>query len=176
MLNRNQDADETAQEVANTIRTMLVPLQNQISEIQQAVGTAEDMRQVMKNVVSNAKSQLQTTQGKPQSVCNTIDTSIHTLNQRADKIGDMVEKGLLPAEDTASDNNRRHNIVSRLLVAIQQIAQRNKHHDTNAITVVTGAKKPRRSIDEPQQMAATVRVTIDEIGRLLGQFQVSARG
>ncbi|HCA27860.1 MAG TPA: methyl-accepting chemotaxis protein [Betaproteobacteria bacterium] len=256
MLSRNQEADETSQEVADAIRAMLDLLQSQITEIRQAADTAEDMRQAMENVVSNAKTQFQTVREKTQGIRSTIDTSahaIHTLNQRADEIGDIVEvineiasqtnllalnatieaarageqgrgfavvadevrklaerttgatenirtmiegiqqeaqaavsvmgggmteveEGLRLAEDAASDNNGLHDIVSRLLAAIQQIAQHSEHHNASALNVASGTEGMRRVMDELQQTADMVRVTVDKMSQLLGQFQVSARG
>ncbi|MBZ0091017.1 MAG: methyl-accepting chemotaxis protein [Sulfuricellaceae bacterium] len=86
-----------------------------------------------------------------------------------------VEQGLRLAEEAASDNSGLHDIVARLLAAIQHIAEHSENHNASALSVASETENMRHVMDELNQTTDLVRITVDKMGQMLGQFQVSAR-
>ncbi|MHB9118771.1 MAG: methyl-accepting chemotaxis protein [Burkholderiales bacterium] len=86
-----------------------------------------------------------------------------------------VEQGLRLAEEAASDNSGLHDIVARLLAAIQHIAEHSESHNASALSVASETENMRHVMDELNQTTGLVRITVDKMGQMLGQFQVSTQ-
>jgi methyl-accepting chemotaxis protein len=90
MLGRSQAATSTSGEVANAIHRMMIIVEGQLGEIQQASLTAEQMKKAMDEVVLRAREQFQAVQAGTQSIRDVVArsaSSVEQLDQRMGEIG-----------------------------------------------------------------------------------------
>lgn len=93
LLKRNTEANQSSNNVSNSMEKMLELVHTQLQEISNASGTASDMKKVMESVVQQARSQFESVRTGTQSIRDVVETSartIHTLNSRTSEIGNMV--------------------------------------------------------------------------------------
>ena len=94
LLSHNGQAHETSSEVSSSTEQMLLLVQEQLSEVERAAVTAEQMKQVMDDVVKNAKLQYETVRAGTQEIRDVVDTTaktVHSLNSRTVEIGNIVK-------------------------------------------------------------------------------------
>ncbi|MDZ4263832.1 MAG: methyl-accepting chemotaxis protein, partial [Pseudomonadota bacterium] len=93
LLKRNTEANQSSNDVSNSMEKMLELVHTQLQEISNASGTASDMKKVMESVVQQARSQFESVRTGTQSIRDVVENSartIHTLNSRTSEIGNMV--------------------------------------------------------------------------------------
>jgi len=93
LLTRNSEAQNSSDHVADSMEKMLSLVHNQLQEISNASGTANEMRKVMENVVQDARKQFESVRTGTQTIRDVVETSaktIHAFNARTSEIGNMV--------------------------------------------------------------------------------------
>ena len=93
MLDKNRKTNQTSAEVTDSIQELLNMIEAQLHAIQQASLTANEMHQAIGDVIRNAKQQVDTVRIETQSIRDAIKTAastIRTLNERTDEIGNIV--------------------------------------------------------------------------------------
>ncbi|MBV6286950.1 methyl-accepting chemotaxis protein [Pseudomonas aegrilactucae] len=104
MLGRSQAASLTSLEVADAVHRMMVIVEEQLGEIQQASAGAEQMKQAMDDVVGRAREQFLTVQAGTQSIRDVVQrasSSVKLLDSRMAEIGNIT--GLI-SDITAQTN------------------------------------------------------------------------
>ena len=90
MLGKSRAAGHTSSEVAQAIHRMMVIVEGQLGEIQQASLTAEQMKQAMDEVVRRARQQFESVQSGTQSIRDVVQrsaNSVQELDKRMSEIG-----------------------------------------------------------------------------------------
>lgn len=98
MLGRSQEARLTCGEVADAVHHMMIIVEEQLGEIQQASASAEQMKQAMDEVVSRAREQFLAVQIGTQSIRDVVErssSSVQLLDSRMTQIGNIT--GLISA-------------------------------------------------------------------------------
>jgi methyl-accepting chemotaxis protein len=93
MLNRSSLAGQSSGEVAEAIHRMLLLVEEQLGEIEQASMTAEQMKQAMDEVVIRAREQFDTVRAGTQSIRDVVERSaqsVQSLDSRMGEIGKIV--------------------------------------------------------------------------------------
>jgi methyl-accepting chemotaxis protein len=93
MLDRSSLAGRTSGEVAEAIHRMLLLVEEQLGEIQQASMTAEQMKQAMDDVVVRAREQFESVRAGTQSIRDVVERSaqsVQSLDSRMAEIGNIV--------------------------------------------------------------------------------------
>lgn len=90
MLGRSNEAGMTSREVAEAIHRMMIIVEGQLGEIQQASLTAEQMKKAMDDVASRARQQFEAVQAGTQSIRDVVArsaASVQQLDKRMSEIG-----------------------------------------------------------------------------------------
>ena len=90
MLGCSETAGQTSTEMAQAIHRMMIIVEGQLGEIQQASLTAEQMKQAMDDVVAKAKEEFEAVQAGTQSIRDVVSRSaagVQSLDQRMGEIG-----------------------------------------------------------------------------------------
>ena len=98
MLGRSQEAGMTSVEVAEAVHHMMIIVEDQLGEIQQASASAEQMKQAMDEVVTRAREQFVAVQEGTQSIRDVVERSslsVQLLDSRMTQIGNIT--GLISA-------------------------------------------------------------------------------
>lgn len=93
MLSRSRLAGENSVEVSEAIHRMLLLVEEQLGEIQQASMTAEQMKQAMDDVVRRARVQFETVRAGTQSIRDVVERSaqsVQSLDSHMSEIGKIV--------------------------------------------------------------------------------------
>ncbi|AYC33221.1 methyl-accepting chemotaxis protein [Pseudomonas cavernae] len=93
MLERSSEAGKTTREVTEAVHRMLLLVEEQLGEIQQASMTAEDMKQAMDEVVERARVQFEAVRAGTQSIRDVVARSarsVQSLDSRMAEIGNIV--------------------------------------------------------------------------------------
>ena len=93
MLGRSQEAGFTCAEVAEAVHHMMIIVEDQLGEIQQASASAEQMKQAMDEVVSRAREQFLAVQAGTQSIRDVVErssSSVQLLDSRMAQIGNIT--------------------------------------------------------------------------------------
>jgi len=93
MLGRSQEASVTSAEVADAVYQMMVIMEDQLGELQQASVSAEQMKQAMDEVVSRAREQYLAVQEGTQSIRDVVArsaASVQSLDSRMTQIGNIT--------------------------------------------------------------------------------------
>ncbi|RJG13415.1 methyl-accepting chemotaxis protein [Pseudomonas cavernicola] len=93
MLSRSSLAGQSSDEVAGAIHRMLLLVEEQLGEIQQASMTAEQMKQAMDDVVIRAREQFEAVRAGTQSIRDVVERSaqsVQSLDSRMTEIGNIV--------------------------------------------------------------------------------------
>lgn len=93
MLGRSQEAGLTSGDVSEAVRLMMIIVEHQLEEIQQASVSAEKMKQAMDEVVTNANEQFHRMQDEAQSIRDVVErssSSVQLLDSRMTQIGNIT--------------------------------------------------------------------------------------
>ncbi|WP_448118857.1 methyl-accepting chemotaxis protein [Pseudomonas serbica] len=93
MLGRSQEAGVTSTEVAEAVHRMMIIVEDQLGEIQQASASAEQMKQAMDEVVTRAREQFLAVQEGTQSIRDVVErssSSVQLLDSRMTEIGKIT--------------------------------------------------------------------------------------
>ncbi len=92
MLGRSHEASVTSSEVAEAVHQMMIIMEEQLGELQQASVSAEQMKQAMDEVVSRAREQYLAVQAGTQSIRDVVArsaSSVQLLDSRMAQIGNI---------------------------------------------------------------------------------------
>ncbi|PVZ39165.1 methyl-accepting chemotaxis protein [Pseudomonas sp. CC120222-01a] len=92
MLGRSQEASVTSADVADAVHQMMIIMEEQLGELQQASVSAEQMKQAMDEVVSRAREQFLAVQAGTQSIRDVVarsSSSVQLLDSRMGQIGNI---------------------------------------------------------------------------------------
>ncbi|WP_253424815.1 methyl-accepting chemotaxis protein [Pseudomonas sp. GGS8] len=148
MLSRSQEATLTSGEVADAVHRMMIIVEEQLGEIQQASASAEQMKQAMDEVVSRAREQFLAVQVGTQSIRDVVErssSSVQLLDSRMAQIGNIT--GLI------SDITNQTNLLA--LNAAIEAARAGEHGRGFAVVadeVRTLAARTSRAADDIRQM------------------------
>jgi methyl-accepting chemotaxis protein len=93
LVQRNDQFSTTSTAVLDAIEQLLAQIEQQLGEIQQASHTVEELRSGMDTVAEKTRGQFQIVREQTQTIRSSINssvTTIRTLNQRAEEIGNVV--------------------------------------------------------------------------------------
>ncbi|MQG93781.1 methyl-accepting chemotaxis protein [Pseudomonas sp. MN1F] len=93
MLGRSQEASVTSADVADAVHQMMIIMEEQLGELQQASVSAEQMKQAMDEVVSRAREQFLAVQAGTQSIRDVVarsSSSVQLLDSRMGQIGNIT--------------------------------------------------------------------------------------
>lgn len=93
MLDHSSEAGKTTREVAEAVHRMLLLVEEQLGEIQQASMTAEEMKQAMDEVVEHARERFEVVRAGTQSIRDVVARSarsVQSLDSRMGEIGNIV--------------------------------------------------------------------------------------
>ncbi|CAD5110046.1 methyl-accepting chemotaxis protein [Zestomonas carbonaria] len=93
MLDRSSEAGKTTREVTEAVHRMLLLVEEQLGEIQQASMTAEEMKQAMDEVVERARERFEVVRAGTQSIRDVVArsaSSVQLLDSRMGEIGNIV--------------------------------------------------------------------------------------
>jgi methyl-accepting chemotaxis protein len=148
MLGRSQEAGVTSAEVADAVHHMMIIVEDQLGEIQQASASAEQMKQAMDEVVTRAREQFLAVQAGTQSIRDVVErssSSVQLLDSRMTHIGNIT--GLI------SDITNQTNLLA--LNAAIEAARAGEHGRGFAVVadeVRSLASRTSRAADDIRQM------------------------
>ncbi|AFJ03745.1 methyl-accepting chemotaxis sensory transducer [Methylophaga frappieri] len=86
-----------------------------------------------------------------------------------------VDFNLKRTEQNSSENNQLHQLVEQIFASIKQMDHNSHVHGDTARQVGASAEQLQKAVDALQQRSASVRNTAQQLGQLVGVFQVSNR-
>jgi len=253
MLGRSQEAGITSAEVSEAVHRMMIIVEDQLGEIQQASAGAEQMKQVMDEVVTRAREQFLAVQAGTQSIRDVVErssSSVQLLDSRMTQIGNItslisditnqtnllalnaaieaaragehgrgfavvadevrslaartsraaddirqmveglqgetqkavsfmeegvkdVDNSLRLAEDASSENVQLHQAVESMFAIIQQLNNHSLDYGKTIRQVDQSSTQMRQTVVVLQSSAETVRLNVNKLQKLVGQFEVS---
>lgn len=153
MLGRSQEASVTSADVADAVHQMMIIMEEQLGELQQAAVSAEQMKQAMDEVVSRAREQFLAVQAGTQSIRDVVarsSSSVQLLDNRMGQIGNIT--GLI------SDITNQTNLLA--LNAAIEAARAGEHGRGFAVVA-----------DEVRSLAARTSRAADDIRHMVEGLQ-----
>ncbi len=153
MLGRSQAASVTSTDVADAVHQMMIIMEEQLGELQQASVSAEQMKQAMDEVVSRAREQFLAVQAGTQSIRDVVarsSSSVQLLDSRMGQIGNIT--GLI------SDITNQTNLLA--LNAAIEAARAGEHGRGFAVVA-----------DEVRSLAARTSRAADDIRHMVEGLQ-----
>jgi len=172
LLTRNSEAQNSSDHVADSMDKMLSLVHSQLQEINNASGTASEMKKVMENVVQDAREQFESVRTGTQTIRDVVEASaktIHALNNRTSEISNMVslisnitsQTNLLALNAAieaarAGEHGRGFSVVAE---EVRNLAAR-----TSAVASEIGEKIAAIRV-ESQQAAAFMETSVADVDR-----------
>ncbi|MFJ4353470.1 methyl-accepting chemotaxis protein [Pseudomonas sp. NPDC089428] len=153
MLGRSQAASVSSTDVADAVHQMMIIMEEQLGELQQASVSAEQMKQAMDEVVSRAREQFLAVQAGTQSIRDVVarsSSSVQLLDSRMGQIGNIT--GLI------SDITNQTNLLA--LNAAIEAARAGEHGRGFAVVA-----------DEVRSLAARTSRAADDIRHMVEGLQ-----
>ena len=153
MLGRSQAASMSSADVADAVHRMMIIMEEQLGELQQASVSAEQMKQAMDEVVSRAREQYLAVQAGTQSIRDVVarsSSSVQLLDSRMAQIGNIT--GLI------SDITNQTNLLA--LNAAIEAARAGEHGRGFAVVA-----------DEVRSLAARTSRAADDIRHMVEGLQ-----
>jgi len=157
MLARSGEAGNTTREVAETVHQLLLLVEEQLGQIQQASMTAEEMRQAMDEVMVRARERLERVRQGTQSIRDVVKHSAQSVRLLDNRMAEIDRFVGLIGDITAQTN------LLALNAAIE--AARAGEHG-RGFAVVAG---------EVRTLAQRTAHAAEEIGRMVGGLQAETR-
>ncbi|WP_250646551.1 methyl-accepting chemotaxis protein [Pseudomonas oligotrophica] len=104
MLRRSGEAGQTTREVADCIHQLLVLVEQQLGEIQQASMTAEQMKAAMDEVVARARERFETVRQGTESIRDVVSRSARSVQQLDSRMSEIDEIVGLISDITTQTN------------------------------------------------------------------------
>jgi methyl-accepting chemotaxis protein len=153
MLGRSHEASMTCADVCESVHQMMIIMEEQLGELQQASVSAEQMKQAMDEVVTRAREDFQAVQAGTQSIRDVVarsSASVQSLDNRMGQIGAIT--GLI------SDITHQTNLLA--LNAAIEAARAGEHGRGFAVVA-----------DEVRSLAARTSRAADDIRHMVGGLQ-----
>lgn len=174
LLKRNSEAHQTSGHVSDSMEKMLVLVQSQLHEINQASSTADEMKLAMEAVVREARTQFESVRSGTQNIRDVVETSaatIHTLNNRTNEIGNMVS---MISDITAQTNLLALNAAIEAARAGEHgrgfsvVAEEVRNLAARSASVAEEIGKKIQTIrQEAQQAASFMETSVENVDRSL---------
>lgn len=104
MLSRSGEASQTTREVVDSLHQLLVLVEEQLGEIQQASSTATDMKQAMDEVVRLAAERFETVRKGTQTIRDVAERSSQSVQQLDSRMGEIGSIVSLISDITTQTN------------------------------------------------------------------------
>jgi len=104
MLRRSGEAGQTTREVADSVHQLLVLVEQQLGEIQQASMTAEEMKAAMDDVVARARERFETVRQGTESIRDVVSRSARSVKQLDSRMSEIDEIVGLISDITTQTN------------------------------------------------------------------------
>lgn len=104
MLERSSEAGQTTSEVAESIHQLLLLVEEQLGEIQQATMTAEEMKAAMDDVVTRARERFDIVREGTESIRDVVQRSAQSVQLLDNRMGEIDEIVRLITDITAQTN------------------------------------------------------------------------
>ena len=104
MLERSSEAGQTTSDVAESVHQLLLLVEEQLGEIQQASMTAEDMKAAMDEVVARARERFEIVRGGTESIRDVVQRSAQSVQLLDSRMGEIDEISSLISDITTQTN------------------------------------------------------------------------
>ncbi|WP_278420038.1 methyl-accepting chemotaxis protein [Stutzerimonas kunmingensis] len=104
MLERSSEAGQTTSDVAESIHQLLLLVEEQLGEIQQASMTAEEMKGAMDEVMQRARERFDTVRNGTESIRNVVQRSAQSVQLLDSRMGEIDEIVGLISDITTQTN------------------------------------------------------------------------
>jgi methyl-accepting chemotaxis protein len=158
MLERSGEAGQTTRSVADSVHQLLLLVEEQLGEIQQASMTAEQMKAAMDQVVVRARERFETVRVGTCKIRDVVERSAHNVQQLDSRMGEIDGMVALISDITTQTN------LLALNAAIE--AARAGEHG-RGFAVVAG---------EVRSLAQRTAKAAEDIRRLVEDLQQQTRG
>lgn len=104
LLKRNQEASQTSDHVLKSMEEMRRLMQSQLSDINQASTTADDLKEVMQEVVCDSKKQFEMVHSSTKNIRDVVEQSASTINSFNEHSIDISQMITLITDITSQTN------------------------------------------------------------------------